>query len=62
MILKYFLIFSLKSLNLNCNKIDSIRFPTEEPTDKTDLFPALTQLHISENSISDVSFKNIFNI
>ncbi|XP_011254453.1 tubulin-specific chaperone E isoform X1 [Camponotus floridanus] len=43
----------LEYLNLNSNKIDRIRFPSLTPMDKTELFPTLRQLHISENHISE---------
>lgn len=43
----------LEYLNLNSNKISRIRFPSGNPTTKTDLFPALRQLSISENNISE---------
>ncbi|XP_012277540.1 tubulin-specific chaperone E isoform X2 [Orussus abietinus] len=44
---------SLEYLNLNSNKINKIHFPTNNPTEKTNLFPALKQLHISGNNISE---------
>lgn len=43
----------LEHLNLNSNKIDKIRFPTDEPTAKTSQFPSLRQLHVSQNNISE---------
>ncbi|XP_015599649.1 tubulin-specific chaperone E isoform X2 [Cephus cinctus] len=44
---------SLEYLNLNLNKINAIYFPTTHPMEKTNLFPALRQLHISKNNISE---------
>ncbi|XP_017879366.1 tubulin-specific chaperone E [Ceratina calcarata] len=43
----------LEYLNLNSNKIDKIRFPTDEPTAKTSVFPSLRQLHMSQNNVSE---------
>lgn len=45
---------SLESLNLNENRLEVVRFPTDKPTTKTSLFANLRQLHISRNNISDV--------
>ncbi|KAJ8678996.1 hypothetical protein QAD02_014783 [Eretmocerus hayati] len=52
-ILKLGKIPGLLNLNVNSNRISSIRFPTKEPTDKTVLFPNLTQLHVSDNMIDN---------
>lgn len=52
-VLKLGRLMSLEYLNINGNKIESIKFPTVKSSEKTSLFPALRQLHISENSISD---------
>ncbi|XP_053973268.1 tubulin-specific chaperone E isoform X1 [Hylaeus volcanicus] len=52
-ILKLGSLSCLEYLNLNLNKIDKIRFPSVEPTAKTPTFPALRQLHLSQNNISE---------
>ncbi|XP_076619863.1 glyoxalase 1 isoform X1 [Colletes latitarsis] len=52
-ILKLGSLSCLEYLNLNLNKIDKIRFPSVEPTAKTPAFPALRQLHLSQNNISE---------
>lgn len=54
-IFKSYFVYSLEYLNLNSNKIDRIRFPSLTPMDKTELFPTLRQLHISENHIPEVN-------
>lgn len=43
----------LESINLNCNKLPFIRFPVESSTEKTNYFPMLKQMHISNNNISE---------
>ncbi|KAK0085825.1 hypothetical protein PV325_004352 [Microctonus aethiopoides] len=43
----------LEILNLNANRLDKIRLPSENATGKTYLFPALQQLHLSKNFISE---------
>lgn len=43
----------LECLNLNANKLERIRFPSNTSIGKTTLFPTLRQLHISENNISE---------
>lgn len=48
-------LFRLEILNLNANRLDKIRLPSENATGKTYLFPALQQLHLSKNCISEVS-------
>lgn len=48
--------FSLENLNLNSNKIERIRFSCDDGEEKTKAFPKLRQLHLSKNSITEVSF------
>lgn len=43
----------LEYLNLNSNRLDKIEFPSDKPTSKTTVFPALRQLHLCENNISE---------
>ncbi|KAL7293924.1 hypothetical protein TKK_0012654 [Trichogramma kaykai] len=44
---------SLRNLNVNSNQIEKIEFPTVNQTNKTELFPCLIQLHISNNNIAE---------
>lgn len=46
-------IYTLEMLNISNTGVSEIIFPLENEQQKTELFPSLKQLHLSENNISD---------